>query len=231
LNDPSRWLGLALFSLSLVTLASRGEAQGARTLQLHVIDSLSGAPVGHAEVRVIQTVKDTAGWGTRLVTDSLGRAVLHAPKDEQLLMVVRRLGFEANSFFVPPADSDDVLFVALAPKVAMLPATITEAKATSSRLTAAGFYERQRTRPGAFLDSAAIADRKPLDILSVVRGYIKGCTVFYADGLPVVSLGDIDVRQVVGIEIYSRDLAGPPEFPNPFDTEHRCGTIVIWRRL
>jgi hypothetical protein len=38
-------------------LATPGEAQDARILQLHVIDSLSGAPVERAEVRVIQTVK------------------------------------------------------------------------------------------------------------------------------------------------------------------------------
>lgn len=54
-----------------LALSSRGAAgQAARKLELHVIDSVSGAPVGHAEVRVLRTLKDTAGWMIRQTADS-----------------------------------------------------------------------------------------------------------------------------------------------------------------
>lgn len=207
----------------------RGQAE--RKVELHVIDSVTGAPVEHAEVRVIKTVKDTAGWGTRLITDVGGRTVVHAPTNEQLLMTVRRLGFTASAVFVPPSDSDDVMFVALAPRAATLPATVTRADKSNRQLTEAGFYERRRINAGTFLDSAAVADRKPLDLMAVIRPYVKACSMIYVDGLPLLSLLDVDVRKVIGIEIYASNVESPPEFKNPLDSEHRCNTIVVWQRL
>ena len=219
-------------SCLVIALAARsGGAQAERRLDLRVIDSVSGAPVGRAEVRVLKTVKDTAGWMLRQTTDSTGRAIVVAPPHEQLLMMVRRLGFESSFIPVDASDSDDVLVVALAPAVVKLAPMVSNAAPSSRVLGQVGFYERQRVRPGVFLDSAAIAYRKPLDLMAVIRQYVKGCTMIYIDGQPLLYLRDVDIRQVIGIEVYASNLQAPPQFPNPMDSEHRCNTIVIWRRF
>lgn len=217
--------------LAIALVARSARAQAERRLDLHVIDSVSGAPVGRAEVRVLKTVKDTAGWMLRQTTDSTGRAIVLVPPHEQLLMVVRRLGFESSFFPVVVSDSDDVLVVALAPAVVKLAPVVTSAAPSSRELGLVGFYERQRVRPGVFLDSAAIVYRKPLDLMAVIRQYVKGCTMIYIDGQPLLYLRDVDIRQVIGIEVYASNLQAPPQFPNPMDSEHRCNTIVIWRRF
>jgi len=224
-------LRLLASCLLIVVVARSSDAQAERRLDLHVIDSVTGAPVSRAEVRVLKTLKDTAGWMLRQTTDSAGRAIVLAPPHEQLLMMIRRLGFESSFFPVVTSDSDDVLVVALAPAVVKLDPMVTTATPSSRVLGQVGFYERQRVRPGVFLDSAAIAGRKPLDLVSVIRQYIKGCTMIYIDGQPLLHLRDVDIRQVIGIEVYASNLQAPPQFPNPMDSEHRCNTIVIWRRF
>ena len=218
-------------ALTFAGSAALASAQAGRRLDLHVIDSVSGAPVGRAEVRVLKTVKDSAGWMLRQTTDSTGRAIVVAPPNEQLLMMVRRLGFESSVVPVVASDSDDEFVVALAPAVVKLAPMVTTAAPSSRELAEVGFYERQRVRPGVFLDSAAIAYRKPLDLMAVIRQYVKGCTMIYIDGQPLLYLRDVDIRQVIGIEVYASNVQAPPQFPNPMDSEHRCNTIVIWRRF
>lgn len=51
------------------------------------------------------------------------------------------------------------------------------------------------------------------------------------DVAPLLYLRDVDVRQVIGIEVYASNVQAPPQFPNLMDSEHRCNTILIWRRL
>lgn len=217
--------------LAVALVAPSAGAQAERRLDLHVIDSVSGAPVGRAEIRVLKTVKDSAGWMLRQTTDSTGHAVIVAPQHEELLMMVRRLGFESSLVPVVASDSDDVFVVALAPAVVKLAPMLTTAAPSSRELGEVGFYERQRVRPGVFLDSAAIAYRKPLDLMAVIRQYVKGCTMIYIDGQPLLYLRDVEIRQVIGIEVYASNVQAPPQFPNPMDSEHRCNTIVIWRRF
>lgn len=203
----------------------------ARRLELHVIDSLSGAPVENAEIRVIKTIKDTAGWMIRRSTDTTGRALVTVPDNERLLMLVRRLGYSSSLVQVAAADDDDAFFVALAPTALALGTTVTTATALSRRLTETGFYERQRIKPGIFLDSAAIAARKPLDIVALVQPYMRNaCTVAYLDGIQLLDIRDIDIRRVVGVEFYASNLEAPAEFRNPMDSEHRCATVLIWRQ-
>lgn len=217
--------------LALTAVSNAALSQGQRTLELRVIDSVTGAPVEHADVRVIKTVKDDGGWGTHVATDAAGRVTVRVPAHEHLFMVVHRLGFASTALQVAQADSDDVMFVALAPAALRLPASITMAASAIRQLTAAGFYQRQRANAGIFLDSAAIAAVKPLDLLAVLRPYLKNrCAVAYVDGFLMYDIRDVDVRQVVGMEYYASNAQAPPEFPNPVDSEHRCATFLIWQR-
>lgn len=231
LSRARGYRGVAAGVLSVFVLAGHASGQSERHLELHVIDSLSGAPVENAEVRVIKTIKDTAGWMIRRSTDTSGRAVISVPNNEHLLMLIRRLGYSSSLLQVAAASNDDDFYVALAPTALALGTTVTTATPLSRRLTQTGFYERQRIKPGIFLDSAAIAARKPLDIISVVRPYIKNaCTVVYLDGLPLVDTRDIDVKRVVGVEFYASNLEAPAQFRNSMDSEHRCATVLIWRQ-
>ena len=230
-SSRARAAGTLAFCFALLGISAVACAQRTRSLRLHVIDSLSGAPVENADVRIIKTIKDTAGWMIRRGTDTSGRALIAVPSNEHLLMLVRRLGYASSLLQVAAASNDDDFYVALAPTALALGTTVTTATPLSRRLTQTGFYERQRIKPGIFLDSAAIAARKPLDIIAVVRPYIKNaCTVAYLDGLPLVDTRDIDVKRVVGIEFYASNLEAPAQFRNPMDSEHRCATVLIWRQ-
>ena len=55
--------------------------------------------------------------------------------------------------------------------------------------------------------------------------------MIYVDGLPMIALRDVDVRQVIGIEVYASNLQAPSEFPNPLVSEHRCRITLVWSRL
>ena len=219
---------IACSALAVVAHVAHGQAMG--RLQLRVIDSVTGAPVSGAEVRMAAT-KDTAEWTARVVTDSAGRASVPAVAGEHVLLSARRLGFVASVVRIGPAQKDDSLVVALAPSGLSLAPSVTRAMAANRRLALTGFYERRRIGIGTFLDSAAIANRQPLDLLSLLRPYLKGCTMIYIDGLRMLGLRDVDVMNVTGIEIYAGNVEAPPQFQNPLEGQKRCGSVVIWRRI
>ncbi len=83
--------GAAIVGLFLLLGASAGRAQRpAPAVQVHVADS-SGRAVGGASVEILR------GLGARVadgLTDSVGMANLAAPRNEDLEVVVRRIGFQ-----------------------------------------------------------------------------------------------------------------------------------------
>jgi hypothetical protein len=82
-----------------------------------------------------------------------------------------------------------------------------------------------------FLDSAAIADRQPLDLFSLLRPHLEGCTMIFVDGIRMLGRRDVDVREVTRIEVYRGNTDAPPQFHNPTESTGQCGSIVIWRRI
>jgi hypothetical protein len=98
-------------------------------------------------------------------------------------------------------------------------------------LEVTGFYERRHIGPGTFLDSAAIAKQKPWDLLSLLRPYLRGCTMIFVDGMRLVALRDVKIEDVLAIEIYKSNEQAPPQFANPIESLNRCGSIVVWRRF
>jgi hypothetical protein len=127
--------------------------------------------------------------------------------------------------------ADTSFVIALSPTAARLAPTVTQADRTTHQLEVLGFYERRHVGPGTFLDSAAIADKKPYDLMSILRPYLHGCTMIYIDGMRLLALRDVKVQDVIAIEIYKSNLQAPPQFANPIESVSRCGSIVIWRRF
>ena len=196
-----------------------------------MVDSVTGSSVGHAEVLIERTADGATRFSSQLTADSVGRFVLSTPVDERLLITVRRLGFSPSELRIAPSDRDDAFMIALAPAATVLAPTVTTAEPRTHRLDVVGFYERKRERPGTFLDSAAIAKQKPWDMMSVLRPYLRGCTMIFVDGIRLLSLRDVKVEDVIAIEIYRSNEQAPPQFANPIESLNRCGSIVVWRRF
>ena len=103
-----------------------------------------------------------------MITDSTGHADIIDGSREQLLITVKHIGFQPVEIHVSGTDDADTFVIALAPAAVVLAPTITVASAIAKQLETVGFYDRKRIRAGTFLDSAAIAAAKPLDLLSVL---------------------------------------------------------------
>ena len=213
---------VAWLCLAILPVTARG--QMARRLDLHVIDSVSGAAVDHAEVRLARGDSETL----RRFTDSTGHLSLSVG-GEQLLITVRRLGFVATTMRIPRGGADDLLVVALAPTAVSLAPSVTRAASANRLLSLNGFYDRRRTETGTFLDSVKVANHAALDLMSILKPYLKGCTMIFVDGVRMLGIRDVDVRTVIGIEIYRSNTEAPEQFRNPIESMQRCGSIVIWR--
>jgi hypothetical protein len=215
----------------LAVSARTATAQRVHRLEAFVIDSMSGAPIELADVQIAPTSRGRALPPVRVTTDSVGRFVISTSSDEQLLISVRRLGFVPAELAISPAENDDVIVVAMAPSPPLLAPTVTTAQPTIHRLEVTGFYERRRIGPGTFVDSAAIAKEKPWDLMSLLRPYLRGCTMIFVDGMRLIPLRDVKVDDVLAIEIYKSNEQAPPPFANPMEGLSRCGSIVVWRRF
>lgn len=224
------WTAWALGVAAAVS-ARTAHAQRTRRLELVVIDSVSGAPVSYADVRVVGGEHGSAATVTRLATDTTGHGTLAVADDESLLISIRRLGFQPVTLPVSPGTTDDMLIVALAPSPALLAPTITRAEQETRRLQLNGFYDRRTSsHGGTFLDSAAIAKRKPNDLYSLLKPYLHDCTMIYVDGMRFPA-PNLRLEDVLAVEIYRSNNQAPPQFANPVESLNRCGSIVIWRRF
>jgi len=221
----------AVLCCCLALSARAASAQRIRRLEVVVIDSMSGAPIELADVQIVPKSHGRARPPAHVTTDSVGRFVFSAFSNEQLLISVRRLGFVPAEIATPPAENDDVMVIAMVPSPPVLAPTVTTAEPTTHRLEVTGFYERRHIGPGTFLDSAAIAKQKPWDLLSLLRPYLRGCTMIFVDGMRLVALRDVKIEDVLAIEIYKSNEQAPPQFANPIESLSRCGSIVVWRRF
>lgn len=232
LERLSALLARLVFVCAMLTADGQAAvAQGSRHLELVVVDSATGAPVRLADVSATTVGGGPASVRVRIATDSIGHAALTTLADANLLINVHHLGYAPAELRVEAAAGDDTLVVALAPAAAVLNATVTRATAISRQLLRAGFYERRRVGFGAFLDSATLAERKPPSLVSLLRPYLKGCTMIFVDGMRLLGLRDVDISEVVGVEIYHSNTEAPAQFHNPLESQTHCGSIVVWRRI
>lgn len=138
---------------------------------------LAGSVLGVGETRVgiASAIIDAAGIGIRAVTDSAGRFRLTQLPAGTHRIVIRALGFAAETVHVTFAEGESLFrdFL-LRPKLTTLDEVRVEA-AEPSRVPAklVGFYERRRVGIGRFLDRDAIArfeNRRTGDMLSMLPG-------------------------------------------------------------
>jgi hypothetical protein len=189
------------------------------------------------------------------VSDSSGRFFLSGLPSGENLIFVRRLGYEPISFsVVVPADSTVWMAMHLRSVPTSLPNVVTTA-ASSERLTAVGFAERQRNLKGVFLTRADIQRMGSLRVGDLLQGLPRitvrrvgprssvifggtGCVMrVLVDGAPIMVsqsppyrmlLDDVvSPAMIEGMEVYVGASDTPMQFAG---IAQACGTIVIWTR-
>jgi hypothetical protein len=224
------WLAGA--ALAQFFAASTIRAQRPADVRGIVIDSVSGEPVARARVDLFEQLKT----GPRILragalTDSAGRFRIEVAALASALVEVRQIGFAPRTIILDDARSRDTLIIALARTATSLGEVrvVEKGGRTQHQLEVSGFVDRRKIGIGKFLDSTRIERSNTTSLLSLLRPYLKSCTMIYVDGLPG-RLGDVDIARVIGIEIYASNVEAPPLFHNRIESTGRCGSIVVWRR-
>jgi TonB family protein len=222
-----------------------GAAQNARAVVAGIVVDSLGVPVAGAQV----TIEGTA---MRATTDQSGRFRLSEVAVGRLDLVVRRIGFRAESVAIdlgPAGATHLMVTLSVVPEV-LAPVDVTAPREVyDARL--AGFESRAAKRKSGHFITRDRIDRThskrlsdllrqvPTVRIAMVRGlgtmaYIRGANcppLVYIDGSPAgagpLDLDLIDLSSVEGIEVYG-GFGAPPEFSNV--RGDRCGVIAIWSR-
>jgi hypothetical protein len=140
----------------VVLLSSSAEARGQQPsigVRVRVVDS-SGKGIGGASVELIRGLSTRVANGT---TDNDGVAAVRAPRDEDLEVVVRRIGFQRRSVFFRSDSADRRFDLALQPA----PVSLAAVDVTASR-------DLNRARYHVDADDIAQSARPIVDGLDVV---------------------------------------------------------------
>ena len=213
-------------------------AQRASVLGI-VVDSASssvGEPLVGADVQLTHTdssgvALDTAMRRLSQRTDSSGTFAFRDVEPGVYRIDVRAIGFVPVQGFMVLAPGQE-----LHPRVSMLKlvprlAPVVTTASTSYRarlLEVSGFRERQRVGFGHFIDAREIGRLQPPSVYSLLRPYLRGCTMMYVNGARAAVPQGLMVSELVGVEIYSRNLQAPPQFQNPYVD---CGSIALWTAI
>ncbi|HEX6749321.1 MAG TPA: carboxypeptidase-like regulatory domain-containing protein [Longimicrobium sp.] len=192
----------------------------------------------------------------RALTDTAGRFTLTAA--DAGLYQVRAEPEQAPPILFTPmtlgAGERTSVHLVVQPLAADSPVALAPITATAERrrqlLDRNGFYQRQRIYPGRFLTREQFMDLHGFRLTQKIQDLGMGvetrgsggfrlyrtyrgtrCYVaMYVDGAPVndLSLNQLTLDMVAGVEYYTRDDI-PPEW-NPYkgDPNWRCGSLVIW---
>ena len=219
-------------ALAQIVAATTMRAQRPTDVRGIVIDSVTGEPVARAHIDIFEQPRS----GPRVskgetLTDGAGRFRIDVAGLPSAVLEVRQIGFAPRTVILDDTRLRDTLIIALARTATTLGGVrvVETSGATQHRLEVSGFVDRRKFGIGKFLDSTRIERSNATSLVSLLRPYLKGCTMIYVDGLPG-RLGDVKVSEVVGIEIYASNVEAPPFFHNPIESTGRCGSIVVWRR-
>ena len=251
-RSEGRWpraaRGLAAAALLGGALAGAAGAQegavGTGGVNGVVRDSL-GIPVEGAQIMVT---------GTALTgeSDDLGRFVLAKAAPGEMLVRVRRIGFQPDSVRVAvlAGQTANVEVVLTRLAIELRPVVVLGRRHLTGHM--AGFYDRQMRGAGHFITRADIDRRNPINMTDMFR-MIPGARVesrgfrtqvrfrgarcaplTWLDGTPLYAgefdLDSIDPRSMEGIEIYSGPAGVPAEFQGNRQLSSSCGTVLLWTR-
>jgi len=221
LQMPTAHAAAILLALGIVPRPAT--TQQPKPLAGIVVDTRGGARISEAQVEVIG---ENAAIVASARTDSLGRFTI-ASASSGMRLAVRRLGFAPWTGALAGVNNDTI--VIRLERVATLEAMRIHAPTPEERhLEQIGFFDRMKAGFGTFIDAQTIERRRPTSLFSLLRPFIRGCTMIFVGPLPG-RLDDVEPSHVAGIEIYRSNLTAPPQFKNP--AEHgaaRCGSIVVW---
>lgn len=149
-----RWPALLLLLLCGVFPAGLLAAQAAPAVTGVVRDS-AGRPIAGVEVR--------NAAARAVYSDSAGRFRITAAASDPVRLRLRKVGFEPLEVVTAPASATEAapLMIVLGPIIARLGRVIVEGEAYDQSLWDSGFYRRQRSGRGTFLDSAEVAHYAP----------------------------------------------------------------------
>ena len=245
-----RYLTVRLFA-ALVLVCSTSTSQETQAQQRYVtltgtvtnLDTQEPLPGVSVVIdgRVIATT--TADGTFRVATTRI--------KPGSNVVTFRRLGYGqvAKLLWIADGQSDAGLQAALETlAVRLVTIVVEEERIPRGKLR--GFYERRATAIGRFLGPEEIERRRRhtvSDILATVpgilvnpvggirfaRGSCRGGPEFYLDGLPLRTLANLGIDQIVNhedivaIEVYSGSARVPLQYSA---TNSDCGVILIWTR-
>jgi hypothetical protein len=194
------------------------------------------SPLTRAEVRLtrVDSVDARAGRADPVHAthpDSVGAFAFLSLEAGAYRLDVHHVGYEpfADTLIVPAGEAVRVR-VAMRRVVPRLERVVTTAAAgyRARLLQTSGFRERQQRGFGHFIDAHEIARLQPPSVLSLLRPYLRGCTMMFVNGARAAVPQGLTVAELVGVEIYRRNLQAPGEFQNPFSD---CGSIALWTAI
>ena len=250
-NTPSsRYLTVRLFAV-FVLVCSTSTSQKAQAQQQYV--TLTGTVINlntQEPLPGVSVVIDDLVLATTTV-DGTFKVATTRIRPGSNVVTFRRLGYGqvATLLWIADGQSDAGLQAALEPlAVRLVTIVVEEERIPRGKLR--GFYERRATAIGRFLGPEEIERRRRhtvSDILATVpgilvnpvggirfaRGSCRGGPEFYLDGLPLRTLANLGIDQIVNhedivaIEVYSGSARVPLQYSA---TNSDCGVILIWTR-
>lgn len=231
----TRVSALALLVAVNVTVAG-GQARASFGIIEGAVTDTSLVPLAEATVSIL-------GSNLRVVTGANGRFRISDMSPGQVIILVRRIGFEPLSarVVVTTLDTARVSF-ALERATTTLGAVVVTARPLSMAM--AEFEERRKFGVGQFMTLAEIEKRNVVatsDLLRTFTGlgkrgatsFMAGCArpVVFLDGIKMpqsLSIDDIAIpRELAGIEFYT----GPAQIPVQYKgSGASCGVILLWTR-
>lgn len=244
----TRWFAGALALLALSASPLTAQLLGGR-----VLDKESSEPVKDA---VVELLNPEGRSVQRSRTDRDGFFVFELRQPGQFRLRTSRIGYQPTTSSMVAVEERQTVQVELklsTTEVTLDPLTVTARSAPprSRNLDREGFYDRERSGFGLFLDSNKLNERDAINTSELFRG-LAGVMVtpiggnrysitmtrsgrncppqVILDGAPV-GAGDLDSfvqpRDVDGIEIYR----GSTEVPGRWMAQRSaCGLIVIWTK-
>lgn len=185
-------------------------------------------------------------------TNSAGEFVFRALAAGEHRLLIRRLGFRAESLVVAVGSGHPgTVHITMQPVRTLLPAVRVTGH-TEAVGPLAGFNRRRATGSGRFFTADDVDKRSPsrmTDLLRSIPGLsvtermgrssvrLRGsrcAPVVFLDGQALsaleIDLNSFDPYSFAGIEVYSGVSSVPLEFQRNNRTSSGCGTIVLWSK-